>query len=162
MQKLSRSAVLALACVSVAASVTHAQARRIDVGPRATYNFDAEKSALGAQLGIPLASIVDFYPSFEWFLVNGGSLVALNADLKLYPTPVTLRPLYFGAGLNLLRDGRGGSNTNANFNLFGGLESRTGAVHPFAELRAIIGDGSTVQVSVGVNFTMGSRDAVAR
>jgi hypothetical protein len=155
--------MIALVLAPAAARVAQAQTGRVHVGPHVTYNFDIEKIGLGAQLGIPLANLIDFYPSFDVFLVDVGSFAAFNADLKLRPAPVTLSPLYLGAGLNLSRAGfEGHSNTDTNLNLFGGLEGRTGAVHPFAELRAIVGNGSTVQLSAGVNFTLGRPGAVVR
>jgi hypothetical protein len=151
------SAALAAAISFGTGTMAEAQTGRMHLGPRVTYNFDFEEVAIGGQLAVPLTGMVDFYPSFDVFFVDNGSLFGFNADLKFRPLPVATAPLYLGAGLNLTRGSSGGSSdTNAGVNLFGGLEARTGAVHPFGELRLVIGDGSSVQLSAGINFTIGA------
>ena len=154
-----RSAV-ALACVAtaLAAATGQAQARSVHVGPRVTYNFDFEEAAIGFQLGIPLASRLDFYPSVDVFLPDDGSLVGFNADLRFQPAPRDAGPLYLGTGLNLTRRAvRGVSNTDAGLNLLAGLEAPTGAIHPFIEARAILSDRNSVQLTGGLNIRVSSR-----
>ncbi len=74
-----------------------------------------------------------------------------------------MTPLYVGGGLNLLRASvNDRSDTEPGLNLFAGLGGRSGGVQPFVELRAILGDQSAVQLSGGVNFSMGSRSASVR
>lgn len=147
------SAALVMALSFGVVSRVEAQ-RRTHVGPHVSYNFDAEKAGIGGQLGLPLTSRLDFYPSFDIFFVDQGSLFGLNADFKIHPDPASA--LYLGAGLNLARlSVNGNSDTNAGLNLLGGLEASFGAIHPYAELRLILGDGSAVQLSTGLNFTIG-------
>jgi hypothetical protein len=109
-------------------------------------------------VGIPLTSSLDFYPSLDIFLVDNGSLLGINADLKFRPGAVDMTPLYLGGGLNLSRRSfNDRSDTEPGLNLFAGLEGRSGGIRPFAELRAILADRSTVQLSGGVNFSFGTR-----
>lgn len=154
---LRRGAFVALILGAIG-SAANAQTGRTYLGPRVSYNFDFEEVAIGGQLGLPLTSALEFYPSLDIFLVDNGSLLGFNADLKFRPGAVSLTPLYVGGGLNLLRASVGDrSDTEPGLNLFGGLEGRSGSVRPFAELRAILGDRSTVQLSGGINFSMGTR-----
>jgi hypothetical protein len=147
-----------LAASLLAAGEAGAQTGRTHWGPRVTYNFDFEETAIGFHLGLPIASRLDFYPSVDVFLPDEGSLLGLNADIKFQPSPQDAGPLYIGAGINFTRRGRlRVSNTETGLNLFGGLEARTGAIHPFIEMRAIFADQSMVQLSGGLNITMGGR-----
>lgn len=157
MNLLKRCALAALMLGAIG-SVTHAQSGQTYVGPRISYNFDFEEVAIGGQLGLPLTSALDFYPSLDIFLVDEGSLLGLNADLKFRPGTDRPSPLYVGGGLNLSRRSfNDRSNTEPGLNLFGGLEGRSGSVRPFVELRAILADRSTVQLSGGINFALGGR-----
>lgn len=144
---------LALACGST--TLVTAQTNRAHLGPRISYNFDVEEVALGAQLGLPLGSHFELYPSFDWYFVDSGSLWAFNADLKYRFAAESVRWLYVGGGLNLLTAGNGESNTEAGLNLLFGVESLKGKVHPFGEGRLTFGDQSIFQLAVGVNFTLG-------
>jgi hypothetical protein len=132
-----------------------AQTNRLHIGPRVSYQFDLEEAGLGAQFSAPIAQNLEFYPSFDIFLVDHGSAQDINADLKYRLPTATANWLYVGAGLNLARRSPGeGSNTNAGLNAFVGAESLRGSVHPFGEFRFTANNGSTGQLSVGVNFTL--------
>jgi hypothetical protein len=152
--RISRMAT-ALVAVAALAGTAQAQTNRLHLGPRLSYQFDVEKLGVGAQLGVPMANRLEFYPSFDYYFVDHGSFFNLNADLKYRIAPVTLHWFYVGTGLNIARASNGGSDTNAGVNLFAGAESLKGRVHPFAELRFTAGDGSTGQISAGLNFTLG-------
>jgi hypothetical protein len=153
-----RSTFLVLAALVLAGSVpAHAQTSALHLGPRLSYNVDAEMLGVGAQLGVPVARQLEFYPSFDIFFPDQGSSWALNMDLKYRVSSELRNWLYVGGGLNLSgnKPDRGESNTRARANLLAGVESLRGNVHPFAELRAILGSGSTMQLSAGLNFTLG-------
>ena len=133
-----------------------AQTHRSHLGPHVTYNFDFEEVGLGAQFSAPIASFLEFYPSFDAFLVDAGSLYAFNADLKLRVSGQDLQWLYLGGGLNITRFSLGDAhNTDTGLGLFAGFETLSGRVHPYGELRLILGDGSSVQGAFGLNFTLG-------
>ncbi len=162
MRKILRSGALIAGLAAVIGSEAGAQGRTY-LGPRVSYNFDFEEVAIGGQLGLPLTTALDFYPSLDIFLVDNGSLLGLNADLKFRPGTLSMTPLYVGGGLNLLRASvNDRSDTEPGLNLFAGFEGRSGGVQPFVELRAILGDQSAVQLSGGVNFSLGSRSASVR
>lgn len=157
MRLLKRSAFVAL-LLGTFGSLASAQTGQTYVGPRITYNFDYEEVAIGGQFGLPLTSALDFYPSLDIFLVDEGSLLGFNGDLKFRPGMAGTSPLFVGGGLNLSRRSiNDRSDTEPGLNLFGGLEGRSGSIRPFVEMRAILADRSTVQLSGGLNFVIGTR-----
>jgi len=131
-----------------AVGVDRAAAQRSHFGLHGGYNFDLEEGLIGAQLHMPLTPSIELYPSFDYYLVDSGSLVGFNGDLK-FRTPGT--PLYFGGGLNILR---GGGNSETGLNLFGGFETRYGRTHPYIEGRGLFHNGSTFQLLFGINITL--------
>jgi hypothetical protein len=118
---------------------------------------------VGAQLGVPMGRHLEFYPSFDLFFVDPGSFWNLNADLKYRIATETIKWLYLGGGLNIARSGRGSvHDTRAGVNLFAGAESLAGRVHPFGEFRFTANNGSSGQIAVGLNFTLGDHVVVKR
>ena len=147
-------AALVLTCG--VSGIAEAQTDRLHLGPRVSYQFDLEEVGIGVQLGVPIARHLEFYPSFDVFLVDVGSFWNLNADLKYRIAEASVRWLYLGTGINFARSGfNGNHDTRAGLNLFAGAESLRGRVHPFGELRFVVRDGSSAQVAVGLNFTLG-------
>lgn len=145
----------ALTLASAFASTAQAQTNEVHLGARVSYNTDAEVAGLGVQVGIPIGRRLEFYPSFDNFFVNSGSLLGFNADLKLRVPLETSDWMYLGAGLNFARRSVGdNNNTNTGANVFIGAESLKGRVHPFGEIRVIANDGTNMQFAVGLNFTM--------
>lgn len=148
--------VLVAATLFVGATATaKAQTHSSHFGPRLSYNFDAEAVGIGAQLGVPIAHQLEFYPSFDVFFVDAGSLLGLNADVKYRIGRAEASWLYVGTGVNFARSSfNGRSHSDARLNLFGGIESLKGRIHPFGEMRFAVGKGSTAQLAAGLNFTM--------
>jgi hypothetical protein len=133
------------------AGTAQAQTSRLHLGPRISYQFDLEKLGIGAQLSVPIVHYLEFYPSFDYF-IDSGSFWNLNADLKYRLPAESVHWLYLGGGLNIAH---GGGDTNAGLNLLAGVESLKGRVHPFGEFRFTANHGSTGQIAVGLNFTLG-------
>lgn len=151
-----RGAVLTVILAAGATAAAEAQTSRAHLGPRISYNFDAEEVGLGAQVGLPIGRRLEFYPSFDVFFVDPGSLWALNADIKYRFGGEGMDWLYTGGGLNITNASvNGNDETDAGLNLLLGVESLSGWVHPFAEGRLTIGDESMFQLSGGLNFTLG-------
>lgn len=124
------------------------------LGPHIGYNFDIEEVLLGAQAIFPIAPAFDLYPSFDFFLVSGGSLWGLNFDVRYRP-PTRYGLLYLGGGLNYLRASSGGfSGSNTNLNILGGVEARRRRAAPYGELRLTVGDGSSFQIVGGVSWRL--------
>jgi hypothetical protein len=145
----------ALALVSLFAVTADGQGRDSHLGPRVSYQLDLEELGLGAQLSLPLSGGLDFYPSLDNFFVNSGSYWSFNVDMKAYLFSRTTPWLYLGAGVNVAqRRIAGFSNNETGLNLFGGVEGQAGRIHPFAEFRFTTSDGSTSQISAGLNITM--------
>jgi len=119
-------------------------AQRSHFGPHVAYNFDIKETAIGAQLHMPIARGIEFYPSFDYYLVDTGSLWGLSADLK-FRTPGD--PLYLGGGLNVL-------NNDTGLDVFAGLETRYGWSHPYVEIRGLFHNGSALQGAFGINITL--------
>ncbi|HMA41202.1 MAG TPA: hypothetical protein VKP10_14100 [Gemmatimonadales bacterium] len=126
----------------------------IRIGGHVGYNFDAEDFALGAQATMPLTRMFEIYPSFDYYFQDIGTLWALNVDLKIRP-PTPQGALYVGGGLNYLHFSDAGfSNGDTNLNLLGGFELRRQPLHPYAEARLILGNGSAFQLVGGVSFNL--------
>jgi len=145
-----------VAGVLLAAAGTPAQAQwRSHIGPHVGYNFDVKRALLGAQLLLPLGRRVEFYPSFDYYFVDTGSLLGINADLKFrFPTGGP-SVFYAGGGVNWLRTSSGGSsNTDTGWDFLFGLESRWGVTHPYVEGRAITHSSSAFQIAGGLNITI--------
>lgn len=153
--RILQAGVLFAALVAGASGTAEAQTSRVHLGPRVAYNFDLEDFAIGAQLGVPIATRLEFYPSFDYYFVDPGSAWGLNADLKYRFAGESLDWLYVGGGLNFTGVDNGNDDTNVGLNLIGGVETLRGWVHPFGEFRATISDGSFIQLAVGLNFTLG-------
>jgi hypothetical protein len=148
----------ALALASALAGAAQAQGGSLHLGPRLSYQFDLEKIGLGAQFSAPIAHHLEFYSSFDYFFVSNGSFWQLNADLKYRMPEESVGWLYLGTGLGIARSGSGSAHdTQAGLNLFAGVESRSGRVHPFGEFRVLAKSHTTAQVAVGLNFTLNSR-----
>ena len=130
------------------------QAQRSHIGFHGGYNFDLEDGLVGAQFHLPFGRQLEFYPSFDYYFSDPGSLVGFNIDLKLrYPSRDL--ELYLGGGLNILRaSSTGGSNTDTGGNVFAGLETRVGVAHPYFEVRGLLHNTSSVQLNAGINFTL--------
>jgi hypothetical protein len=126
----------------------------IRIGAHAGYNFDAEDFVLGAQATMPLTRMFEIYPSFDYYFQDIGTLWALNVDLKVRP-PTPQGALYVGGGMNYLHFSAAGvSNGDVNLNLLGGFELRRQPLHPYAEARLILGNGSAFQLVGGVSFDL--------
>lgn len=142
--------VLVLVSATAGTAQAQTQAHKMHLGPRLSYQFDAEEIGLGAQFSLPISSNLEFYPSLDVFFTDP-SLWSFNADLKWRVAPASVSWLYLGTGLNLMD---GGGDSQAGLNLFGGVQSLKGQIHPFAEMRFTINDNSTAQLAAGLNFTL--------
>ncbi|MES2305166.1 MAG: hypothetical protein V4558_06650 [Gemmatimonadota bacterium] len=155
MTKRIRAALVAAILVVGSTATAQAQTHSSHFGPRLSYNFDAKAAGLGAQLSLPVAHHLEFYPSVDVFFVDAGSLLGINADLKYRIGKADISWLYIGTGLNIARRSfNGSSHSDAGLNLFLGAESLKGKVHPFGEMRFTVGDGSTAALAAGLNFTL--------
>jgi hypothetical protein len=151
--------LIVLLLVAVTASTADAQRRRRRAiatqsgptyGAHVGYNFDVDDLLLGAQLSWPLTPDLALYPTFDYYFVSGGSLWALNFDLKYRP-PTRYGAWYVGGGLNWSHTS-GVSGSNTNFNLLTGLEGRRGRTRPYIEGKFILGNGSSFQLVGGVSW----------
>ena len=142
--------LLALASLALCVA-SPARAQHAHLGLHGGVNFDRDEALVGAQLLFPLGGRAALYPSLDYYLTDGGSLVGLNLDLK-FGGAAGLTALYLGGGLNFLRSANGGRDTGAN--LFAGLESRAGVMHPYLEFRVLLHDNTSSQLLVGINWTL--------
>jgi len=126
---------------------------RPSYGPHLGYNFDAKDLLLGAQLTYPITPRLALYPTFDYYFESGGSLWALNGDVKFHP-PTRAGYFYFGGGLNILHGSANGvSSTKTNLNLLAGLEGRRWRNPvPYGEAKLIVGSGSAFQIVGGLSW----------
>ena len=150
-----RTAAVVFAMMLTLGAAAEAQTHRSHLGPHIAFNVDVEEVALGAQFSAPIANFLEFYPSFDYYLVDVGSLWAVNADLKFRIAGSGLDWLYLGGGLNVTRRSfEGEGNNDTGLNLLAGFETIAGRVHPYGELRFTLSGGSTAQFAFGLNFTL--------
>ncbi|OLC06161.1 MAG: hypothetical protein AUH42_06190 [Gemmatimonadetes bacterium 13_1_40CM_70_11] len=146
---------LAWLLLALAALSAPAAAQRSHIGGHGGYDFDRADAVVGGQVSLPFNRFLELYPSVDVYLVDTGSLLGFNGDLKYRLTPGAPLQLYVGGGLNVLRARAGGaSTTDTGWDLFGGFESRRSYIHPYVEARALMHDRSTLQVNAGLNITL--------
>jgi hypothetical protein len=150
-----RAALMALGLVVGVAASSEAQTNNLHIGPRLSFDFDAEEIGIGAQVGIPIGRRVELYPSFDYFFVDPGTLWSINADVKARIFGERLEWLYTGAGLGIERIELGPfDDTDPGVNLFVGAETLRGRIHPFAEARLRFADRNSFVLAAGLNFTL--------
>lgn len=148
----TRPLMVAAALAMAVASPSFAQ--RAHLGLHGGYNTDRENFLVGGQAQIPVSSSVDFYPSLDYHFLDSGNRVGMNFDLRLR-NPFGASAWYAGGGLSLMRTSvTGSSNTDTGADIFAGVESRSGPVHPYAEVRGLLNRASSVQLIGGVNFSL--------
>lgn len=163
MNRWASRVLLAVLLLVVVASTADAQRRSrrrggsaVNSGPtygaHLGYNFDLDDMLLGAQLSWPISPDLAFYPQFDYYFVSGGSLWALNFDLKWRP-PTRRRVWYVAGGLNWSHaSANGNSNSDTNLNLATGLEGNRGKTRPYVEGRFILGNETSFQIVGGVSW----------
>jgi hypothetical protein len=150
-----RTALLALGLAVGLAASSEAQTSSLHFGPRLSFDLDAEEIGIGVQVGIPVGRRVEFYPSFDYYFVDPGTLWSINADMKARIFGERLEWLYTGAGLGLERVEIGPfDDTDPGVNLFVGAETLRGRIHPFAEARLRFADRNSFVLAAGLNFTL--------
>ena len=141
--------------LTCAVAGTAAAQHRPHIGGHLLYNFDAEEFGIGAQFTYPLSQRLEFYPSFDYYFVDPGSLWQLNGDIK-YQLRERGDWFYVGGGIAIARASFGSfSNSDVGANILAGWETLIGKkVHPYIEGRLTVGDGSSFQVAGGLNITI--------
>jgi hypothetical protein len=132
-----------------------AEAQRAHIGGHLFNNFDVEEFGIGAQFSHPLGRRFEFYPSFDYYFVDPGSLWQLNGDFK-YKLREAHNWFYLGSGIAVARRSNGNfDNTDVGANLIGGWETLIGQrVHPYLEGRFTLSDATTFQLAAGFNYTI--------
>jgi len=151
-----RIALVALGLVAGLVASGEAQTKNLHIGPRVSFDFDAEFVGVGAQVGIPLGNRVEFYPSFDYFFAEDDQkLWAINADIKARIFGQRMEWLYTGAGVAMEHvEVSPFDDTDPGVNLFIGAETIRGRIHPFAEARLRFADRNSFALSAGLNFTL--------
>lgn len=127
-----------------------ARAQRAHIGPHVAYNFDLDRAAVGAHMLLPLGSEMEFYPSFDYYLVDRGTRVGLSGDLKYRVPTGGGSAFYVGGGLDFqTASASGTSNHDTGWDVLFGLESRRGSTHPFIEGRVLGHDNTAFQLGAG-------------
>ena len=156
---MKRAALATVLMAFAAASYAEAQGRS-HLGAHLGINTDFEDVYLGAHGTFPLTRRLELYPSFDVYFPDNGTLLGFNGDFKfLIPTDKGFG-FYVGPGLGILYQSfDDDDDTSVGLNLFGGIESRRGQVHPYLEVRTLVHDNTSFQLAVGLNFTLGPHTA---
>ena len=144
-----------------AASAGFAQGNRPEVGPQLGFATNDLDFFLGAQFSYPIANRFDIYPSFDYYFPgNSVHVWTLNGDVRYWPKiNVRNAGLYAGAGLNYTHSsvsvlGISASSSDAGLGLFGGWEFKASNIHPFGQIKVVIGNADRVEFGGGVNFRL--------
>ena len=156
---MKRAALATVLLAFAAASYAEAQGRS-HLGAHLGINTDFDDFYIGAHGTFFLSRYLELYPSFDVYFPDEGTRLGFNGDFKfLIPTKNSFG-FYAGPGLGILyRSFDDDDDTSVGLNLFGGVESRRGQVHPFLEARTLIHDDTTFQLAFGLNFTLGPHTA---
>lgn len=130
---------------------------RPHVGPHLGANFDSDDLLVGVHFGLPIVNRLEFYPSFDIYFPEFGTLLGFNGDLKVSAQLADRERLsiYGGGGLNILyANVNDVSETDLGGNLIGGFETRLGRVHPYVEGRLRLHDNTSFELIVGLNVTI--------
>ena len=152
---MKRAALASLVLAFAAASSGEAQGRS-HLGPHIGINTEFDDILLGVHGTFPVTKYLEIYPSFDLFFPDEGTRLGFNGDFKfLIPTKNGFG-FYAGPGLGIIyRSFDDGDDADAGLNIFGGIESRRGNVHPYLEGRFLVHDDTSFQLVFGLNFTLG-------
>ncbi|HEY7682024.1 MAG TPA: hypothetical protein VH879_05235 [Gemmatimonadales bacterium] len=138
-----------------------AQGNRPSLGPQAGFATNDLDFFIGAQFAYPVANRVDIYPSFDFYFPgNNVDVFALSGDARYWPKLNMRNPgLYVGAGLNYTHTkvsflGVSASSDDVGLDLLGGWEFKAVKIHPFAQIKVVIGDADRVEFGGGINFRL--------
>ena len=152
-----RILLVASASCAVAWHAAAAQTSHSHIGAHVLTNTTDNTWGLGLQYSTPVGRHLEFYPSFDDYSRNYGvNTWDLNADIKYRASGHGYDWLYVGTGFNLRHQSVGPVvDDQGGWNVFTGIESIRGVVHPFGEMRLVLADRSRFQVQGGVNITIG-------
>ena len=167
-----RAVLCACALTFVLATQAPAQQPNIAIVPYAGYNLDFEEIFFGGGVSIPIPGaqlgrgVLILHPSFELYpFVDEVTLWAIvaNAMVNFPLTGTTPIEPYALAGITIQRFSvdlpvvGSVSDTDFLFNLGGGLAFGQSffRTHPFVEVVAVLGSGSTVLFKGGVRIATG-------
>ncbi len=161
----------ALFAVLVAAPAVAQSNANVTIVPYGGYNADAEEIFFAGGVGIPLASVqikgqpIVIQPSFEFYpFIDNVTLFSL-VGMIIIPIELQNRPPVVPYGIGSLSWTRisfdagivSGSSSDIFIGFGGGVafaQSIT-QTHPFVELEARVGDGSSVYLKGGVRIGVG-------
>lgn len=161
---MNKLTTITLLAVLLFAGVQTASAQ-FELGPRATYNLDAEELAVGAEARFGVGDFpVLIAPAAEYYLgIDGGSLIIIDV-MALYEFGIDNEAFtpYAGAGLSYSRfDIDTGSSfvdgtfSDTSLGIVGGANFLLGNLKPFAQARIVLGDNDSVSVQGGLLFSFG-------
>ena len=108
---------------------------------------------LGGRLLFDLeGSNLEFVGSFDIYFPDGFDYWEINGNLFYHfdlPDAPTVLP-YAGGGLNLAHFSNGGSDTEAGFNLGGGVRFLLDRISPFIEVKTVVGDADQSVLTFGM------------
>ena len=152
---MKRAALATVMLAFAAAAQSEAQGRS-HLGPHIGVNTDFNDLLLGVHATFPATSWLELYPSFDLYFPDDGTLLGFNGDFKFLIPTRNQFGFYAGPGLNVLYSSNEDTDdADLGLNLFGGVETRRGNVHPYFEGRVLLHDNTSFQLVFGLNFTLG-------
>ena len=145
-----------LAAALTAAILSAAPSRGLEFGVRAGAVVDDSDPYVGLELLAPLGNSAWFFnPNVEFVDSDGGDRVSANFDFHYDVKTASDYYLWGGLGAAAIHtDGaRGhGSSDDAGLNLLAGIGWKLESMTPYAQLKVVIADDSSIQAGVGIRF----------
>jgi hypothetical protein len=153
---MRRALFLTLALAAAALLPTPARADT-QFGIRGGFYVDAGDPFLGVELLTRLDHTRwMFNPNLEYVFSEDAHLWTINGDFHYDFHQRRGHYLWAGAGLAVVttspKHSDGDSNTDLGLNLIAGAGFRSGGVTPYAQVKAIVKDGSELVLAVGLRF----------
>jgi hypothetical protein len=146
-------AVVGAAVLTFAAS---GPARAVDFGVRAGVVVDDSDPYVGLELLAPIGHPGWYFnPNVEFVDADSGDRLSANLDVHYDFQTGTNYTIWGGAGAAWVHTDapRGGKDQDdAALNLLGGIGWKLEGMTPYAQIKVVVADDSTIQAGVGIRF----------
>ncbi len=122
-------------------------------GVRGGIYMDRDEPFVGAHFAHAVQKQWQFNPSFEYVLVERGSLFSINADLRYVLPSRSSTAFWLGGGLGISHFSfRDFNKTDLGLNLITGVDFGRGPMTPFVQVKVMVLDDTELVLGGGLTF----------
>ncbi len=155
-KRLLRTGTLVLAISATGFLFAHPASARVQFGVRAGVVVDDSDPFVGLEVLVPLSPAnLDFNPNVEFVDSGSRDRVSFNADFHYDFRNERTYTLWAGAGAALIHTDapRGFDSSNdAGLNLLGGIGWKYSDMTPYAQIKIVVANKSSLFAGVGIRF----------